>query len=111
MERLGVHRPAWESPDGLTLREREVLVLVVDGCSNCRIGEALYISDRTVRSPRRRTPSSFIPVTSRTQAARYAIDRGISTAPPGRRPLRTTALISRPQLVNRADAGNTRRCH
>ena len=89
-ERLGVHRPAWESPDGLTRREREVLALVADGRSNRQIGEALYISDRTVA---RHLTNIFhkIGVTSRTQAARYAIDRGMTAAPRGRRPLRTTA--------------------
>ena len=79
-QRLGVHRPAWESPDGLTRREREVLALVADGRSNRQIGEALYISDRTVA---RHLTNIFhkIGVTSRTQAARYAIDRGMTAAP------------------------------
>jgi DNA-binding NarL/FixJ family response regulator len=79
-ERLGVHRPAWESSDGLTRREREVLALVADGRSNRQIGEALYISDRTVA---RHLTNIFhkIDVTSRTQAARYAIDRGMTAAP------------------------------
>jgi DNA-binding NarL/FixJ family response regulator len=79
-ERLGVHRPAWESPDGLTRRECEVLALVADGRSNRQIGEALYISDRTVA---RHLTNIFhkISVTSRTQAARYAIDRGMTAAP------------------------------
>jgi DNA-binding NarL/FixJ family response regulator len=63
---------------------------VADGRSNRQIGEALYISDRTVA---RHLTNIFhkIGVTSRTQAARYAIDRGVTTAPTGRRPLRTTA--------------------
>jgi DNA-binding NarL/FixJ family response regulator len=75
-----VHRPAWASPDGLTRREREVLALVADGGSNRQIGEALYISDRTVA---RHLTNIFhkIGVTSRTQAARYAIDRGMTAAP------------------------------
>ena len=78
-ERLGAHRPARESPDGLTRRECEVLTLVADGRSNREIGEALYISDRTVG---RHLTNIFhkIGVTSRTQAARYALDRGISTS-------------------------------
>ena len=75
-----MHRPAWESPDGLTRRECEVLALVADGRSNRQIGEALYISDRTVA---RHLTNIFhkIDVTSRTQAARYAIDRGMTAAP------------------------------
>ncbi|WP_112266430.1 response regulator transcription factor [Lentzea terrae] len=78
-ERLGVHQQA---PDGLTRRECEVLVLVAEGRSNREIGEALFISDRTVA---RHLTNIFhkIGVTSRTQAARYAIDRRLD--------LRTTA--------------------
>jgi DNA-binding NarL/FixJ family response regulator len=76
-ERLGAHRPARELPDGLTLRECEVLALVADGRSNRQIGEALYISNRTVA---RHLTNIFtkIGVTSRTQAARYAIDRRLT---------------------------------
>jgi DNA-binding NarL/FixJ family response regulator len=53
---------------------------VADGRSNRQIGEALYISDRTVA---RHLTNIFhkIDVTSRTQAARYAIDRGMTAAP------------------------------
>jgi DNA-binding NarL/FixJ family response regulator len=56
-----------------------VLTLVADGRSNRQIGEELYISDRTVA---RHLTNIYhkIGVTSRTQAARYAIDRGM-TAP------------------------------
>lgn len=76
-ERLGAHRPARELSDGLTRRECEVLSLVADGRSNRQIGEALYISDRTVA---RHLTNIFhkIGVTSRTQAARYAIDHGMT---------------------------------
>ena len=78
-ERLGAHRPAPESPGGLTRRECEVLGLVADGRSNRDIGETLFISDRTVA---RHLTNIFhkIGVTSRTQAARYAIDHGLTTA-------------------------------
>ncbi|GAA1553633.1 LuxR C-terminal-related transcriptional regulator [Kribbella sancticallisti] len=78
-ERLGVHRPAPQAPDGLTGRECEVLALVADGRSNREIGEALHISDRTVA---RHLTNIFhkIGTTSRTQAARYAIDHGLSTS-------------------------------
>jgi DNA-binding NarL/FixJ family response regulator len=50
---------------------------VADGRSNRQIAEALYISDRTVA---RHLTNIFtkIGVTSRTQAARYAIDRGLT---------------------------------
>lgn len=76
-ERLGAHQRPRELPHGLTRRECEVLTLVADGRSNRQIGEALYISDRTVA---RHLTNIFtkIGVTSRTQAARYAMDTGIT---------------------------------
>lgn len=76
-ERLGAHRPAQDSPSGLSRREREVLALVADGHSNRQIGETLFISDRTVA---RHLTNIFhkIGATSRTQAARYAIDNGLT---------------------------------
>jgi DNA-binding NarL/FixJ family response regulator len=72
-ERLGARRPMRELPNGLTQREYEVLTLVADGRSNREIGAALFISDRTVA---RHLTNIYnkIGVTSRTQAARYAID-------------------------------------
>jgi ATP/maltotriose-dependent transcriptional regulator MalT len=76
--RLGAYRPSTGSPDGLTRRELEVLALVADGRSNRDIGEVLFISDRTVA---RHLTNIFtkIDVASRTQAARYAIDRGLTS--------------------------------
>jgi DNA-binding NarL/FixJ family response regulator len=73
-DRLGAHRQPWAAPDGLTRRECEVLALVADGRSNRAIAGALCISDRTVA---RHLTNIFhkIGVTSRTQAARYAVDR------------------------------------
>lgn len=75
--RLGAQQPAAKLPDGLTPREGEVLTLVADGRSNREIGEALYISDRTVA---RHLTNIYtkIGVASRTQAARYAMDRGMT---------------------------------
>ena len=72
-ERLGAQRSKRELPDGLSPREYEVLRLVADGRSNREIGAALFISDRTVA---RHLTNIYnkIGVTSRTQAARYAID-------------------------------------
>jgi DNA-binding NarL/FixJ family response regulator len=77
LERLGAHRPAQEPPDGLTPRECDVLALVAEGVSNRQIGEELFISERTVA---RHLTNIFhkIAVTSRTQAARYALDHGLS---------------------------------
>jgi DNA-binding NarL/FixJ family response regulator len=79
-ERLGVRRSDATAPAGLSRRECEVLALVADGRSNRQIGETLFISDRTVA---RHLTNIFhkIDVTSRTQAARYALDHGLT---PGR---------------------------
>jgi DNA-binding NarL/FixJ family response regulator len=79
-ERLGARWSASEAPDGLSARECEVLALVAEGRSNRQIGEALFISDRTVA---RHLTNIFqkIDVESRTQAARYAIDHGLTTLP------------------------------
>jgi DNA-binding NarL/FixJ family response regulator len=75
--RLGAQGMTPKSPDGLTRRECEVLALVADGRSNRQIGETLFISDRTVA---RHLTNIFhkIGVSSRTQAARYAIDHGLT---------------------------------
>lgn len=75
--RLGAPRRPTEGPDGLTARECEVLGLVAEGHSNLEVGEALYISDRTVA---RHLTNIFhkIGVTSRTRAARYAFDHGLA---------------------------------
>ena len=77
-ERLGARWPVREAPDGLTVRECGVLALVAEGRSNRQIGEVLFISDRTVA---RHLTNIFhkIDVESRTQAARYAIDHGMTT--------------------------------
>ena len=78
-QRLDVPRPGSEAPSGLSRREYEVLTLVAEGRSNRDIGEQLFISDRTVG---RHLTNIYhkLGVTSRTQAARYAIERGITTA-------------------------------
>ncbi|MBA2632499.1 MAG: LuxR family transcriptional regulator [Chloroflexi bacterium] len=78
-ERLGVQRSVPGTPDGLTGRECEVLALVADGRSNREIGGELYISERTVA---RHLTNIFqkIGVTNRTEAARYAVDHGITTS-------------------------------
>jgi DNA-binding NarL/FixJ family response regulator len=56
-----------------------VLTLLADGHSNRDIGAALFISDRTVA---RHLTNIYnkIGVTSRMQAARYAIDHQITAA-------------------------------
>ena len=76
-ERLGVRQLAAKPPAGLSRRECEVLALVAGGHSNRQIGERLFISDRTVA---RHLTNIFhkIGATSRTQAARYAFDHGLT---------------------------------
>ena len=78
-ERLGVPAFVPERPAGLTGRESDVLALTADGRSNREIGEELYISERTVA---RHLTNIFhkIGVTNRTEAARYAVDHGITTS-------------------------------
>jgi len=77
---LGAARPA-ELPDELSAREGEVLRLVARGLSNRDIGATLFISEHTaanhVRSILRKTGCS-----NRTEAAAYAISRGLAEAPP-----------------------------
>lgn len=76
--RLGLR--AAELPGGLSRREAEVLALIAAGRPNREIAEELVISDRTVA---RHLTNIYrkIGVTSRTQAARYAIDHGLTSIP------------------------------
>jgi DNA-binding NarL/FixJ family response regulator len=60
-------------PDGLTAREVEVLRLVAQGLTDAQIAEQLIISPRTVNS-HLTSIYSKIGVSSRTAAARYAIE-------------------------------------
>jgi len=65
---------------GLTERELEVLALVANGHSNQDIADRLVLSERTVRSH----VSSILTklnLTSRTQAALWAIANGVANAP------------------------------
>lgn len=61
--------------DGLTERELEILRLVGKGLTNKRIGQLLYISDRTVQAHLSNIFSK-LGVESRTEAAMYAVRRG-----------------------------------
>ncbi|MDK2784703.1 MAG: hypothetical protein PWQ41_1671 [Bacillota bacterium] len=65
-----------EKVDGLTAREQEVLCLIARGQSNKEIGKTLAISEKTVKN---HVTSIFrkIGVDDRTEAALYAIRRGL----------------------------------
>lgn len=63
-------------PDGLTPRELEVLTLVTRGLSNRAIAETLVISEKTAEVHVRNILGK-LGFSSRTQAATYAIERGI----------------------------------
>ncbi len=63
--------------NGLTRREVEVLQLVADGCSNREVGVRLYISEKTAGH---HVSNIFgkLGVHSRAQAARIAVERGLT---------------------------------
>ncbi|WP_431926508.1 response regulator [Nonomuraea jabiensis] len=65
--------PVTACPDGLTVREVEVLRLVAGGLSNAEIGSALFIAETTVKT---HINNAFakIGVRNRTEAASYARD-------------------------------------
>ena len=64
-------------PDGLTLREAEVLRLVASGKSNAQIATELVLSDKTVA---RHLSNIFakLDVSSRTAAAAYAFEHQLA---------------------------------
>ncbi|MEV4572821.1 response regulator transcription factor [Nonomuraea jabiensis] len=65
--------PVSACPDGLTVREVEVLRLVAGGLSNAEIGSAFFIAETTVKT---HINNAFakIGVRNRTEAAAYARD-------------------------------------
>ncbi len=65
--------------DMLTTREREVLHLVVQGCSNAEIGRRLYISPRTVEIHRANMMHK-LNLSTQAELIRYALQRGILPA-------------------------------
>lgn len=62
--------------DTLTPREREVLVLLARGLSNKAIGQALFVSEKTVKTHVANVFGKLM-VTSRTQAALWAQQQGL----------------------------------
>lgn len=75
-----LHRPAALPPtaDPLTEREVDVLQLVARGLPNRAIGEALFISERTVRTHISNILAK-LHLANRTQAALYALREGLSS--------------------------------
>ncbi|CAM5694984.1 response regulator [Streptomyces purpurascens] len=84
LERLAEPRPAApaEIPDGLTVRETEVLVLIADGLSNQEIGRRLHVSTATVKT---HINNLFAKagIKDRVQAVRYAYRKGLVRPPAG----------------------------
>ena len=68
--------PGDTSPGELTPREREVLVLIVAGCSNTEIGDRLFISARTAQTHVTHILAK-LDVTTRTEAAAQAVRDGL----------------------------------
>ncbi|MBI2868814.1 MAG: response regulator transcription factor [Chloroflexi bacterium] len=62
--------------DTLTNREREVLHLVAQGCTNADIASLLYISPRTVEIHRSKMMHK-LNLRSQTELLRYSLERGI----------------------------------
>jgi two-component system response regulator NreC len=64
------------SYDGLTDREREVLLLVAEGHSTAEIAQALYVSPHTVQSHRRAIMEK-LNLHDRVELVKYAMRRGL----------------------------------
>lgn len=62
--------------DRLSPREREVLHLAAEGCSNCDIGEKLFISHRTAEH-HRASVMKKLGMRSSTDLIRFALRRGL----------------------------------
>ncbi|HEV2065487.1 MAG TPA: tetratricopeptide repeat protein [Thermomicrobiales bacterium] len=71
---------------GLTAREREVLVLIVDGLTDKEIADRLFISPRTAMTHVGNVLSK-LGVNNRRMAARVAIERGLAAMPTDDRPV------------------------
>ncbi|MFJ8464187.1 response regulator transcription factor [Streptomyces swartbergensis] len=71
-----------EAPDGLTVRETEVLLLIAEGLSNQEIGRRLHVSTATVKT---HINNLFAKagLKDRAQAVRYAYGKGLVRPPAG----------------------------
>jgi non-specific serine/threonine protein kinase len=88
----GVERGATEVAErfGLTRREREVLVLLVEGLGDKEIADHLFISPRTAMTHVGNILAK-LGVNRRAMAARVAIERGLVASPTAGRPPDQTA--------------------
>jgi DNA-binding NarL/FixJ family response regulator len=71
----GVRDASSPAPRRLTARQLEILVMAARGRTNRQIGEALGVSERTIRN-HMRTILRKLTSTDRTQAVVIAIERG-----------------------------------
>ncbi|MGV9247599.1 response regulator transcription factor [Streptomyces sp. NPDC003710] len=82
LERLSEPEPATPvvAPDGLTVRETEVLVLIAEGLTNQEIARRLHVSTATVKT---HINNLFAKagLKDRAQAVRYAYGRGLVRPP------------------------------
>ncbi len=74
--------PRPTGPDPLTPRERSVLALVAEGRTNRQVGQALFISEKTVSVHLSRVMAK-LGASSRTEAVSVAHGRGLLTVVPG----------------------------
>ncbi|WP_217165801.1 response regulator transcription factor [Streptomyces sp. AC512_CC834] len=85
LERLSESEPRREGPpeppDGLTVRETEVLVLIAEGFNNHQIASRLHVSTATVKTHINNLFSKT-GIKDRAQAVRYAYGKGL-VRPPG----------------------------
>jgi len=70
--------PGRKLPDGLTVREAEVLTLLASGLSNTEIAKRLYLSNATVKTHINRIFAKT-GARDRAQAVRYAYQHGLTT--------------------------------
>ncbi len=69
-------RAGQEAADGLTDREREVLVLIAEGLTNAQIASRLFISVKTVQTHRTHIMEK-LDLHDRSHLVRYAVRRGL----------------------------------
>ncbi|MEV7549126.1 response regulator transcription factor [Amycolatopsis sp. NPDC089917] len=76
LESRTVTRAKTEFPDGLTVREAEVLGLIARGLSNPEIAAELFIGEATVKSHINHAFAK-IGVRNRAEAVRYGLEKGL----------------------------------